>query len=244
MTVFIPSSPRTNSVIMNVRPMIKVEGVCKSFAGEHVLEDITFDIASGEIVVLLGSSGVGKTVLLKHLIGLIAPDAGRVLIDGVDITSLPEEGLLEVRRSMGYLFQEGALYDFMDVFDNVAFPLREHTVLSGPAVTDKVRDVLKLVGLQDAEEKFPAQLSGGMKKRAGLARAIVLGAKILLCDEPNSGLDPIRSRDISDLIRHVSQQIGSTTVMTSHDVGNSFRIATRILIINDGRIAAMGTTQE
>ncbi|MDO8675736.1 MAG: ATP-binding cassette domain-containing protein [Candidatus Omnitrophota bacterium] len=223
--------------------MIKVEGVCKSFAGERVLEDITFDIASGEIVVLLGSSGVGKTVLLKHLIGLIAPDAGRVLIDGVDITSLPEEGLLQVRKSMGYLFQEGALYDFMDVFDNVAFPLREHTVLSGPAITDKVRDVLKLVGLQDAGEKFPAQLSGGMKKRAGLARAIILGAKILLCDEPTSGLDPIRSRDISDLIHSVAKKIGSTTVITSHDIDNSLRIADRLILLNESRIVAVGTPQ-
>lgn len=223
--------------------MIKVEGVCKSFAGERVLDDITFDIASGEIVVLLGSSGVGKTVLLKHLIGLIAPDAGRVLIDGVDITSLPEEGLLQVRKSMGYLFQEGALYDFMDVFDNVAFPLREHTVLSGPAIADKVRDVLKLVGLQDAGEKFPAQLSGGMKKRAGLARAIVLGAKILLCDEPTSGLDPIRSRDISDLIHSVAKKIGSTTVITSHDIDNSLRIADRLILLNESRIVAVGTPQ-
>ncbi len=223
--------------------MIKVEGVCKSFAGERVLDDITFDIASGEIVVLLGSSGVGKTVLLKHLIGLIAPDAGRVLIDGVDITSLPEEGLLQVRKSMGYLFQEGALYDFMDVFDNVAFPLREHTSLSGPAIADKVREVLKLVGLQDAEEKFPAQLSGGMKKRAGLARAIVLGAKILLCDEPTSGLDPIRSRDISDLIHSVAKKIGSTTVITSHDIDNSLRIADRLILLNESRIVAVGTPQ-
>lgn len=223
--------------------MIKVEGVCKSFAGEQVLEDITFDVASGEIVVVLGSSGVGKTVLLKHLIGLIAPDAGRVLIDGVDITSLPEEGLLQVRRSMGYLFQEGALYDFMDVFDNVAFPLREHTALSGPAIADKVRDVLKLVGLQDAEEKFPAQLSGGMKKRAGLARAIILGAKILLCDEPTSGLDPIRSRDISDLIHSVAKKIGSTTVITSHDIDNSLRIADRLILLNESRIVAKGTPQ-
>ncbi|MBI3314977.1 MAG: ATP-binding cassette domain-containing protein [Candidatus Omnitrophica bacterium] len=223
--------------------MIKVQGVCKSFAGEHVLEDITFDIASGEIVVLLGSSGVGKTVLLKHLIGLIAPDQGRVLIDGVDITSLSEEGLLRVRKSMGYLFQEGALYDFMDVFDNVAFPLREHTSLSGPAIADKVREVLKLVGLQDADRKFPAQLSGGMKKRAGLARAIVLGAKILLCDEPTSGLDPIRSRDISDLIRCVAKKIGSTTVITSHDIDNSLRIADRLILLNESRIVAVGTPQ-
>ncbi len=224
--------------------MIKVEGLYKKLGGQPVLEDITFDVSSGEIIAVLGLSGAGKTVLLKHLIGLIRPDRGRVVIDGVDIDSLKEEQLLKVRCNMGYLFQEGALYDFMDVFDNVAFPLREHTKLKASEVALRVREVLKLVDLDDVETKFPDELSGGMKKRVGLARAIVLGAKVLLCDEPTSGLDPIRSRDISDLIRHVSQQIGSTTVMTSHDVNNSFRIASRLLIINECHIAAMGTAQQ
>jgi phospholipid/cholesterol/gamma-HCH transport system ATP-binding protein len=224
--------------------MIKVEGLYKELGGQSVLEDIAFDVGSGEIIAVLGLSGAGKTVLLKHLIGLIRPDRGRVVIDGVDIDSLREDQLLKVRCNMGYLFQEGALYDFMDVFDNVAFPLREHTKLQPNEIAARVREVLKLVDLDEAESKFPNELSGGMKKRVGLARAIVLGAKVLLCDEPTSGLDPIRSRDISDLIRHVSQQIGSTTIMTSHDVNNSFRIATRIIIINDSRIAAIGTAQQ
>ena len=224
--------------------MIKVESLYKELGGQPVLEDITFDVGSGEIIAVLGLSGAGKTVLLKHLIGLIRPDRGRVVIDGVDIDSLSEEQLLKVRCNMGYLFQEGALYDFMDVFDNVAFPLREHTELQANEIAARVREVLKLVDLDGAESKFPDELSGGMKKRVGLARAIVLGAKVLLCDEPTSGLDPIRSRDISDLIRHVSQQIGSTTIMTSHDVNNSFRIATRVIIINESHIAAMGTAQQ
>jgi len=224
--------------------MIKVEGLYKDLGGQPVLEDITFDVSGGEIIAVLGLSGAGKTVLLKHLIGLFRPDRGRVVIDGVDIDALSEEQLLKVRCNMGYLFQEGALYDFMDVYDNVAFPLREHTKLTTAQMSDRVREVLKLVDLEGVESKMPDELSGGMKKRVGLARAIVLGAKVLLCDEPTSGLDPIRSRDISDLIRHVSQQIGSTTVMTSHDVNNSFRIATRVLIINDCHIAAMGTAQQ
>jgi phospholipid/cholesterol/gamma-HCH transport system ATP-binding protein len=224
--------------------MIKVEGLYKQLGGHPVLEDISFDVGKGEIVAVLGLSGAGKTVLLKHLIGLIRPDKGRVVIDGVDIDSLSEDELLKVRCNMGYLFQEGALYDFMDVYDNVAFPLREHTKLKTAEVAARVREVLKLVDLDDVESKLPAELSGGMKKRVGLARAIVLGAKVILCDEPTSGLDPIRSRDISDLIRHVSQQIGSTTVMTSHDVNNSCRIATRLIIINENRIAAMGTAGE
>jgi len=224
--------------------MIKVEGLCKKLGGQPVLEDITFNVSSGEIISVLGLSGAGKTVLLKHLIGLFRPDKGRVIIDGVDLCSLNEDKLLKARCNMGYLFQEGALYDFMDVYDNVAFPLREHTKLKSPEVSARVREVLKLVDLDGAESKFPAELSGGMKKRVGLARAIVLGAKVLLCDEPTSGLDPIRSRDISDLIRHVSQQIGSTTVMTSHDVNNSFRIATRLLIIDECHISAIGTAEQ
>ncbi len=224
--------------------MIKVEGLYKKLGGQPVLEDITFNVSGGEIIAVLGLSGAGKTVLLKHLIGLIRPDKGRVVIDGVDICILSEDELLKVRCNMGYLFQEGALYDFMDVYDNVAFPLREHTKLKSFEIAARVREVLKLVDLDGAESKLPAALSGGMKKRVGLARAIVLGAKLLLCDEPTSGLDPIRSRDISDLIRHVSQQIGSTTVMTSHDVKNSFRIAARLLIINECHIAAMGTAQQ
>jgi phospholipid/cholesterol/gamma-HCH transport system ATP-binding protein len=224
--------------------MIKVEGLYKKLGGQSILEDITFDVREGEIISVLGLSGVGKTVLLKHLIGLIRPDQGRVVIDGVDIDSLSEDQLLKVRCNMGYLFQEGALYDFMDVYDNVAFPLREHTKLKSAEIATRVREVLKLVDLDGAESKLPAALSGGMKKRVGLARAIVLGAKVLLCDEPTSGLDPIRSRDISDLIRHVSLQIGSTTVITSHDVNNSFRIATRIIIINESHIAAVGTAQQ
>jgi len=224
--------------------MIKVEGLYKKLGGQAVLEDITFDVKGGEIIAVMGLSGAGKTVLLKHLIGLMRPDRGRVVVDGIDIDALSEDQLLKVRCNMGYLFQEGALYDFMDVYDNVAFPLREHTKMKPSEIASRVREVLKLVDLDDVEKKIPAELSGGMKKRVGLARAIVLGAKVLLCDEPTSGLDPIRSRDISDLIRHVSQQIGSTTVMSSHDVNNSFRIATRLLIINDCKIAAMGTADE
>jgi phospholipid/cholesterol/gamma-HCH transport system ATP-binding protein len=229
---------------MNGTAMIEVQSLSKKLGGQPVLEDITFKVSGGEIIAVLGLSGAGKTVLLKHLIGLYRPDKGRVIVDGKDIGSLSEEQLLKARINMGYLFQEAALYDFMDVYDNVAFPLREHTGLKASEVTQRVHEVLKMVDLDDVESKIPSELSGGMRKRVGLARAIVLGAKVLLCDEPTSGLDPIRSRDISDLIRHVSKQIGSTTVMTSHDVNNSFRIASRLIIINDCRIAAIGTAQQ
>ncbi len=224
--------------------MIKVEHLYKKFGEQVVLNDVSFDVASGDIVTILGPSGTGKTVLLKNIIGLMPPDKGRVLIDGVDISQLKEDGLLKVRKTMGYLFQEGALYDFLNVFDNVAFPLREHTSLKAQEITDRVHDVLNMVDLDDVDDKMPSELSGGMKKRVGLARAIVLGAKILLCDEPTSGLDPIRSRDISTLIRTVAKKINAATVITSHDIDNSFRIADKLVILNEGRIAAMGPVDQ
>lgn len=224
--------------------MIKIEHLYKKLGDQQVLNDVSFDVASGEIVTVLGPSGTGKTVLLKNVIGLMAPDAGRVLIDGVDISRLKEEELLEVRKSMGYLFQEGALYDFLNVFDNVAFPLREHTDWPEEKITERVHEVLGMVDLENVDEKIPSELSGGMKKRVGLARAIVLGARILLCDEPTSGLDPIRSRDISTLIRNVARKINAATLITSHDIDNSFRVADKLILLNDGRIAAIGSVDQ
>jgi phospholipid/cholesterol/gamma-HCH transport system ATP-binding protein len=224
--------------------MIRVSGLSRAFDGKKVLEDVSLDVARGELVVILGESGTGKSVLLKHLVGLLKPDSGAIEVDGQDITRLTERDLLDVRRQIGYLFQEGALYDFMTVFDNVAFPLREHTRLKEAEIRDKVRTMLDTVDLRDADSKFPAELSGGMRKRVGLARAIVLDSKILLCDEPTSGLDPIRSRDISDLIRQVAKQMHCTTVITSHDIDNSLRIGDRLALMKDGRIVALGTSDE
>ncbi len=224
--------------------MIKVDHLYKKLGDQQILDDVSFSVESGAIVTILGPSGTGKTVLLKHVIGLMAPDQGRVLIDGVDISRLKEDELLEVRKKMGYLFQEGALYDFLNVFDNVAFPLREHTDWPAAKIADRVHEVLAMVDLEDVDTKIPSQLSGGMKKRVGLARAIVLGAKILLCDEPTSGLDPIRSRDISTVIRNVAKKINAATLITSHDIDNSFRIADKLIILNEGKIAAMGTVEE
>jgi phospholipid/cholesterol/gamma-HCH transport system ATP-binding protein len=224
--------------------MIKVEHLTKTLGDQRVLSDISFDVAPGEIVVFLGPSGTGKTVLLKHLIGLMNPDSGSVLIEGNDITKLSQDKKLAMRKDFGYLFQEGALYDFMNVFENVAFPLREHTKQTNEQISARVHEVLEMVDLHDVDTKMPAELSGGMKKRAGLARAIVLGAKVLLCDEPTSGLDPIRSFDISNLIRQVVKKIGATTVITSHDVENSFRVADRLAILNEGNIVVMGSKQD
>jgi len=224
--------------------MIKVDHLSKTLGDQKVLDDISFEVATGEIVAFLGPSGVGKTVLLKHLIGLLSPDSGTVMIDGKDIAKLSLKQQLKMRSGFGYLFQEGALYDFMNVLDNVAFPLREHTTLNYQQIRDRVREVLDMVDLDDVENKMPSELSGGMKKRVGLARAIVLGAKILLCDEPTSGLDPIRSYDISNLIRQVAKKIGATMVMTSHDVENSFRIADRLAILHEGKIALIGRKED
>ncbi len=224
--------------------MIQVQHLYKSFNGQQVLEDINLQVKKGEILVILGESGTGKSVLLKHLIGLLKPDRGSVLIEAKDITKMSERELLDLRKDIGYLFQEGALYDFMNVFENIAFPLREHTAFNGKTIREKVENILKLIGLEGIEEKYPAELSGGMKKRVALARAVILGSKILFCDEPTSGLDPLRSRDISDLIRDVARKLHCTTVVTSHDIQNSLRIADRLALLQNGRIAAIGTPSE
>ncbi len=224
--------------------MIKVSGISKTLSEQVILNHVTLEIKGGEIMAILGESGAGKSVFLKHLIGLMRPDEGSVEIDSVDITKLSEKELLGVRKNIGYLFQEGALYDFMTVFENVAFPLEEHTKLSFKEIEDKVNAMLAMVELEDINEKYPVQLSGGMRKRAALARAMILNSKILFCDEPTSGLDPIRSRGISDLIKNISRKFNCTTVITSHDIKNSLRIADRLALIHQGKILAVGTPQE
>lgn len=221
--------------------MIKVKELFKKFGDQPVLENITFSISSGELLVILGESGSGKSVLLRHLIGLARPDSGSVEIDGEDITRLSEQELLRVRRNIGYLFQGSALYDFMTVFENTAFPLREHTGLSEKEIAKKAEDILTLVGLSGSQQKFPVELSGGMQKRAALARAAILDSKILYCDEPTSGLDPIKSRSIMDLISAIARKLHCTTVIASHDISNSLRIADRIILIRAGKIVAQGT---
>ena len=224
--------------------MIRIEHLFKSFNGQTVLDDISLEIQKGEILVILGESGAGKSVLLKHMIGLLKPDSGQIWIDWEEITQLEEKKLLKIRKEIGYLFQEGALYDFMNVFENIAFPLQEHTDFDTQTIEEKVRNVLKVVGLEGVETKNTSELSGGMKKRVGLARSIVLDCKIQYCDEPTSGLDPIRSRDISDLIRDVSKKLNCTTVITSHDILNAFRIADRLALIRDGKIIAIGNQDQ
>jgi len=224
--------------------LIRIRGLSKEINGEAILSDIDLEIREGEILVILGESGAGKSVFLQHLVGLRRPDRGSVEINATDITQLSERELLKVRKEIGYLFQEGALYDFMTIFENVAFPLEEHTELSEEEIRSRVMETLKLVGLEDAQEKYPVELSGGMKKRAALARCVILNSKILFCDEPTSGLDPIRSQDISQLILDLSRKLNATTVITSHDIINSFRIADRLALIHEGRLWLVGTKHD
>ncbi len=224
--------------------MIKVNSLSKSFNGQQVLDAVTLSVPPGEIAVLMGLSGTGKSVLLLHLVGLMTPDRGSVMVNGVDMAALAEPALLKARRQIGYLFQDGALYDFMTVGENLAFPLREHTKLRAGEINGRVAAYLKMVDMSGAAEKYPSELSGGMRKRAALARALITDVRVLLCDEPTSGLDPIRSRDMSLLIRDLSKKTGCTTMVTTHDVPNAFRVADRAFVLEGGRVVAAGTEQD
>ena len=224
--------------------MIKIDGLSQAFNGQAVLDQVSLTIAPGEIVALMGLSGTGKSVLLLNIVGLMAPDAGTVTVNGVEMTALSEPALLKARRQIGYLFQDGALYDFMTVAENLAFPLREHTKLKAAEIGTRVAAYLRMVDMSGAADKYPSELSGGMRKRAALARALIMDVKVLLCDEPTSGLDPIRSRDISILIRELSKKTGCTTVVTTHDISNAFRVADRALVLGKGRIVATGSERE
>jgi phospholipid/cholesterol/gamma-HCH transport system ATP-binding protein len=224
--------------------MIEIAHLSKSFEGQPVLDDISLRVDKGQLMVVLGESGTGKSVLLKLIMGLLRPDRGSVRIDGQNVSQLSEKEMIPIRKRIGYLFQEGALYDFMNVFENLAFPLQEHTQMKKQEIASKIKTILKIVDLQGIEEKYPVELSGGMKKRVALARSIILDSKLLLCDEPTSGLDPIRSRDISDLIKDVSRKMQCTTVVTSHDIKNSFRIADTVVLLRNGSIVASGTEDQ
>jgi len=223
--------------------MIKIEGLQKSFGETDVLRGVDFEIPDGETVVIIGRSGGGKSVLLKHICGLLKPDAGRVLVDGVDVVPLSESELRPIRKQFGFLFQGAALFDSMTLFDNVAFPLREDR-LAESDVEQRVMEMLTLVDLTKARDKKPSELSGGMRKRAGLARACVAHPKYLLYDEPTTGLDPIRADNINDLILRLRDHLHVTGVAVTHDMKSAFKIADRIALLHEGRIHAVGTPLE
>lgn len=223
--------------------MIKVANLYKSFRGQTVLEGVNLELASGKITTIVGTSGCGKTVLLKHLNALFLPDAGEVLIDGVDITKLPQKELYQIRSKFGVLFQGAALLDSMTVFDNVAFPLREKTKTSASDVKKKVNARLEQVGLGEMGGKFPAELSGGMKKRAGLARALIMDPEIVLFDEPTTGLDPILATSIHQLIARTQETFGFTGVLVSHTIPQVFDISDYIAMLANGVIEEVSSPE-
>jgi phospholipid/cholesterol/gamma-HCH transport system ATP-binding protein len=204
---------------------ISVRGLTKSFGAQTVLEDITCEIPKGKVTLMLGPSGTGKSVFLKCLMGLLVLDRGEIWVDGKNLPTLARKELYRVRRKFGVLFQDGALFGSMSVYDNVAFPLREHTRKSEREIKDIVNEKLTMVGLQGAEKKLPGQISGGMKKRAGLARALVLDPEIILFDEPDSGLDPVRTAFLNELILDLNRQLGSSMIVVTHDIATARRVA-------------------
>lgn len=223
---------------------IEVNGLHKAFKGHHVLRGVDLGIQRGESMVVIGGSGSGKSVLIKHVIGLLLPDAGSVSVDGQVVADLKRADLNDLRQRMGMLFQYAALFDSMTVGDNVAFALRQHSKMREPEVRARVAEVLGWVGLEGVEEKWPAELSGGMKKRAGLARAIALGPEIMLYDEPTTGLDPILADQINDLIKDLNERLHVTSISITHDMVSAYKIADRIAMLYRGKIEEIGTPEE
>ena len=221
--------------VPETRPMIEITDLHKAFGDHQVLTGINVAVPPGSTLVILGGSGSGKTVLMKHMIGLLKPDRGAVMVDGEDIVPFGAEDLERVRRKFCMVFQAAALFDSMNVFENVAFALREHRKeLSEKQIRDIVHEKLGIVGLKDIDSKFPADLSGGMRKRVGLARAIVLEPKIVLYDEPTTGLDPITTDYVDGMILDAKRELGVTSVVISHDIASSFKVADNIAFLYQG----------
>ena len=224
--------------------MIEIIDLHKRFNGSKVLDGVNLTIEDNKSYVIIGRSGCGKSVLLKHIIGLLKPDRGKILIDGVDIVPLSERALAPIRKKMGVLFQSAALFDSITVFQNVAFPLLEEGKPDMNDVHRRVAEALELVGLTGSDEKKPAELSGGMRKRVGMARAIIHRPSILFFDEPTTGLDPIMSDSINNLILRVCQHIHGTSIAVTHDMNSAYKIADHIAMMRDGKILTMGTPTE
>ncbi|MCX5871861.1 MAG: ABC transporter ATP-binding protein [Deltaproteobacteria bacterium] len=224
--------------------MIQLENVKKRFGEQEVLRDVSFEVKQGSITTLIGRSGVGKSLLLRHMIGLDQPDTGRIFIDGANIVGMGTAQLNAIRRRFGVLFQDGALFDSMSVRENVAFPLREHTRLGEKAILDMVAKKLDVVGLGSHANKFPAELSGGMRKRVGLARALALDPDLVFFDEPTSGLDPITRGAIYRLIEGTHVQGEITYFLVSHDISGVMAISDEIMMLHEGKIVTRGTPDD
>ena len=224
--------------------MIKMIDVVKNFGYQKVHQGLTLDIVKGAITFIIGPSGTGKSILLKEMMGLVHPDGGKIIVDGEDITKANRKKLLKIRQKFGMLFQNAALFDSMNVYDNVAFPLREHTQNSEAHIKKIVHEKLHLVGLTEAYEKFPSELSGGMRKRVGLARAIAIEPDIMLYDEPTTGLDPIMTDVVDNLIYDTQKKLNITSVVISHDIGSVLKIADYIGMLYLGKIVYYGTPED
>ncbi|PIV12219.1 MAG: ABC transporter ATP-binding protein [Candidatus Omnitrophica bacterium CG12_big_fil_rev_8_21_14_0_65_43_15] len=224
--------------------MIEINNIHKVFHGKKVLKSVDLTVQTGETMVVIGCSGCGKSVLLKHIIGLLKPDSGRISIDKEDITKMDEKQLRHLRMRFGMLFQSSALFDSLNVAENVAFSLMEHTDLDRKVIMHKVRSCLSLVGLSGIEHSMPSELSGGMKKRVGLARAICVDPQIVLYDEPTTGIDPIMADAINDLIRDLQDKLKITSIVVTHDMISAYKVADRIAMLYEGRIIEVGTPNQ
>jgi phospholipid/cholesterol/gamma-HCH transport system ATP-binding protein len=229
------------------RWQIRVRGLHKSFPPQHVLRGVDLDIERGRTNIIIGGSGQGKSVLMKHLMGLLKPDAGQIWVDGVDVVPFKDQEMGKLRRKYGMVFQYAALFDSMNVVENIAFPLLERYHLPKSEVMERVRDLLKRLDLENVggiEQKFPPELSGGQRKRVGLARALIDRPEILLYDEPTTGLDPVATKNVDEMIRRTADDFGVTSVVISHDMASTFRIGDRISMLAGGKIIVSGTPEE
>ena len=224
-------------------PVIRLKDVHKSFGSKHVLRGVSFDVAEGQTIGIMGGSGTGKSVALRHVVGLMRPDSGQVLVAGHDMATVGAGELFELRKRMGYVFQEGALINWMTVFDNVALPLRENSDLSEDEIEERVRKKLDLVDVLGAAEKIPAEISGGMKKRVGIARALITDPEILLYDEPNAGLDPKMARQVNEHIRRVSD-LGVTALVVEHRIACIRSVADEVIFLHDGVVHVRASVEE
>ncbi len=223
--------------------MITFQDVHKSFDDHPILQGVDLEMPTGKISVILGPSGEGKTVLLKHIMGFLQPDRGRVIVEGQDLSQLGEFELNQFRKKFGMLFQSAALFDSLTVSENVAFPLREHSGLSEEKISRQVKEKLALVGLESAADRMPSELSGGMRKRVGLARAIALEPKIILYDEPTTGLDPLMTDSINSLILETHKKMGATSILISHDIESAFKVGDFLALLHEGKILAKGSPE-
>ncbi|HEV8311357.1 MAG TPA: ATP-binding cassette domain-containing protein [Methylomirabilota bacterium] len=225
-------------------PAILIEGLEKRFGAQPVLRGVNLEIGPGELMVIIGRSGGGKSVLLRHLLGLVRPDAGRIVIAGEDVTALRGRALDRVREGFGVVFQGGALFDSLTVFQNVLFPIKEKTRLPKDAIVPRAKEALAQVGLADMGHKFPAEISGGMRKRVAIARALVTEPRVVFLDEPTTGLDPVLVNSIHHLIVELHRKFNFTAVMVSHEIPEIFRIANRVAVLHEGRIRQVGPPAE